>query len=114
MSKYGVISGPYFPVFGLNTGKYGLEITPYFGTFHAVIIYVNVWGYSSVAIVREQKPGTIDKISQVKVLSKKIALKNSAKLTCARVLRIATLIKKSFGSQLFSCNVCCSCKFSCI
>ena len=26
MSKYGVISGPYFPVFRLNTGKHGLEI----------------------------------------------------------------------------------------
>ena len=36
MSKYGVISGPYFPVFGLNTGKYGPEITPYLDTFHAV------------------------------------------------------------------------------
>ena len=38
MSKYGVISGPYFPVFGLNTGKYESEITPYLDTFHAVII----------------------------------------------------------------------------
>ena len=28
VSKYGVVSGPYFPVFGLNTGKYGREITP--------------------------------------------------------------------------------------
>ena len=36
MSKYGVISGPYFPAFGLNTGKYGPEITPYLDTFHAV------------------------------------------------------------------------------
>ena len=36
MSKYGVISGPYFPVFGLNTGKYGPEITPSLDTFHAV------------------------------------------------------------------------------
>ena len=27
LSKYGVISGLYFPVFGLNTGKYGPEIT---------------------------------------------------------------------------------------
>ena len=36
MSKYGVISGPYFPIFGLNTGKYGPEITPYLDTFHAV------------------------------------------------------------------------------
>ena len=38
MSKYGVISGPYFPVLGLNTGKYGPGITPYLDTFHAVII----------------------------------------------------------------------------
>ena len=29
MFKYGVISGPYFPIFELNTGKYGPEITPY-------------------------------------------------------------------------------------
>ena len=39
MFKYGVISGPYFPVFGLNTGKYGPEITPYLDTFHAVIYF---------------------------------------------------------------------------
>ena len=32
-SKYGVISGPYFPVFGLNTGKYRQEITLYLETF---------------------------------------------------------------------------------
>ena len=45
VSKYGVISGPYFPVFGLNTdfvfkpntGKYGPGITPYLDTFHAVL-----------------------------------------------------------------------------
>ena len=37
-SKYGVISGPHFPIFGLNTGKYGPEITPYLDTFHAVIV----------------------------------------------------------------------------
>ena len=36
-SKYGVISVPSFPVFGLNTGKYRPEITPYLDTFHAVI-----------------------------------------------------------------------------
>ena len=33
MSKYGVFSGPYFPVFGLNTGKYRPEKTPYLNTF---------------------------------------------------------------------------------
>ena len=50
LPKYGVISGPYFPVLGLNTeiygvnfipnrGKYGPEITPYLDTFHAVILF---------------------------------------------------------------------------
>ena len=29
-------SGPYFPVFGMNTGKYGPEKTPYLDTFHTV------------------------------------------------------------------------------
>ena len=29
-------SGSYFPVFGLNTGKYRPERTPYLDTFHAV------------------------------------------------------------------------------
>ena len=36
MPKYGVISGPYFPVFGLNTAKYRPEITPYLDTFNVV------------------------------------------------------------------------------
>ena len=37
MSKYGVFSGPYFPVFRLNTGKYGREKPPSLDTFHAVL-----------------------------------------------------------------------------
>ena len=36
MSKYGVISGPYFPIFGLNTEKYGPEITPYLDISDAI------------------------------------------------------------------------------
>ena len=46
MSKYGVISGPYFPVFGLNTAKYGPERTPYLNTFYAVkqiVGYIDYW-----------------------------------------------------------------------
>ena len=35
MYKYVAFSGPYFPVFGLNTGKYGPENT-YLNIFHAV------------------------------------------------------------------------------
>ena len=40
MFKYGVISGPYFPVFSPNTGKDGTEITPYLDTFHTVNLRV--------------------------------------------------------------------------
>ena len=36
VSKYGVISGRNFPVFGLNTGKYGPKIAPHLDTFHPV------------------------------------------------------------------------------
>ena len=36
MCKYGVTSGPYFPVFSPNTGRNGPEITPYLDTFHIV------------------------------------------------------------------------------
>ena len=36
VSKYGVFSCPYFPVFGLNTGKCGPEQTPHLDTFHVV------------------------------------------------------------------------------
>ena len=36
VSKCGVSSGPHFPLFGLNTEKYGPEKTTYLDTFHAV------------------------------------------------------------------------------
>ena len=35
-----VISGPYFPVFGLDAGGCGPEIAPCFGTFRAVNVLV--------------------------------------------------------------------------
>ena len=38
VSKYGVISGSYFPAANLKTGKYGPEIAPYLDTFHAVLL----------------------------------------------------------------------------
>ena len=36
VSKYGVFSGSYFPVFSPNMGKYGPEKTPHLDIFHAV------------------------------------------------------------------------------
>ena len=43
MSQYGVISGPYFPVFSSNTRKYRPEITLYLETFHAVVYLEPSW-----------------------------------------------------------------------
>ena len=39
VSKYGVFSGPYFPVLGLNTGKHRPEKTPYLDTFHPLTVH---------------------------------------------------------------------------
>ena len=36
LSKYGVFSGPYFTIFGLNTEKYGPKEYLYLDNFHAV------------------------------------------------------------------------------
>ena len=75
VSKYGVISGPYFPGFGLNTerysvfspnaGKYGPEITPYLDTFHAVYMLMRLrWATSVVKWIllpsqsRKNKPSS--------------------------------------------------------
>ena len=44
--KYGVFSGPYFPVFSPNAGKYRPEKFPYLDTFHTVPIH---WGNSCVS-----------------------------------------------------------------
>ena len=41
VSKYGVIPGPYFPVLGLNIGKFGPEITPYLDPFHALQVSID-------------------------------------------------------------------------
>ena len=50
MSKYEVFSGPYFPGFIPNMGKYGPEKTPYLNTFYAVVFSPNksevrIWSY---------------------------------------------------------------------
>ena len=77
--KYGVISGPYFPAFGLNTeylsvlrpnsGKYRPEITPYLETFHAVQVAVkqefslasSLWKFGQIPGVRKSLGSNIAK-----------------------------------------------------
>ena len=50
MSKYGVFSGPYFSIFGLNAEisqiQENTKKTPYLDNFHAVIIFGYQWSIS--------------------------------------------------------------------
>ena len=49
MPKCGFFSGTYFPVFGLNTGKYGPGKTLYLDAFYAVKNYQeSIYGGSDV------------------------------------------------------------------
>ena len=63
VSKYGVISVLYFSVFGLNTEKYGPEITPYLDTFHAVLpvfkALSNLFLHSNVHLILQLFQGDI-------------------------------------------------------
>ena len=52
VSKYGVFSVTYFPVFSLNTGKYGPEKTPYLDTFHVVNVYLSDWSLISSELMK--------------------------------------------------------------
>ena len=54
MYKHGVISGPDFPVFGLNTGKYEPEITPYFSRSDKITLYHISQKVSYTSAVRGQ------------------------------------------------------------
>ena len=51
MSKYGVISDPYFPVFSPNTEKYGPEVTPCLDTFHAVRVISILWALPVTGVI---------------------------------------------------------------
>ena len=48
ISKYGVFSGPHFPISGLNTVKHGPEKSQYLGTFHTVKTNENTSFYRPV------------------------------------------------------------------
>ena len=41
VSEYGVFSGPYFPVFTPNTGKYWPEKTPYLDIFEQWVLIID-------------------------------------------------------------------------
>ena len=64
MSKYGVISGPYFPVFALNTGKCGPEINPYLDILHALYMQKDKINYPA-SIIWEANLHLLSKIGAI-------------------------------------------------
>ena len=85
MPKYGVISGPYFPAFGLNTKylsvfspntvKYGPAITPYLDTFHAVMGLV-AYSQNSDSLKTENLFSNI-LLNSISELEKQLSQKNT-------------------------------------
>ena len=61
VSKYGVFSGPYFPAFGLNTGKYRPEKTTYLYIFHAVLELMYAKKFRALPSESELEVNKVDK-----------------------------------------------------
>ena len=95
MSKYGVTSGPYFPVFSPNTGRYRPEITPFLDTLHAVIFYYE-WNQHYLSLLLTE---ALARRWSVRNMSLKIS-QNSQENTCVAF----SLIKLQVWSDHLSDN----------
>ena len=109
LANYGVISGPYFPVFSRNTGKYGPEITPHLNTFHAVrfidlYFFSDCYRKSRIWYVQESASHpyrgaeTVSRSCPVKNAFLKIS-QNTQKNTFARIFFLIKL--QASGLQLY-------------
>ena len=107
MCKYGVFSGPYFSVLGVNTRKYGSKKTPYLDTFEAVslvlisdvlnslenfLFYPLTVGIKDSAVLFQETFSSI-RSSRLQMFFEIGALKNFAILIGKRLCRSPFLIK---------------------
>ena len=127
MSTCGVFSGPCFPVFYSNTGKYAPEKTPDLDVFHAVSefchwsVFANKSNYkefhqSSVFQENEQfQDNEVRKLeafelylrsSRPDVSCKKGILRNFAKFSGKHLRQNLFFFKKETLAQVFSCEFC--------
>ena len=67
VSKCGVISGPYFPLLGLNTGKYRPEMTPYMDTFHAMLKIQSIWLDSGICFGNIENDVSILQVAKMRI-----------------------------------------------
>ena len=67
-SKCGVISGPHFPVFSPNTGKYRPEIKPYLDTFHIVHVLQNqnIGNIGKSSVIRQKRESQNECFKKIK------------------------------------------------
>ena len=99
MSKYGVFSGAYFPVFSPNIGIYGPEKTPYLDTFHLAWLE----RYIQLSFKRVYKP----KIKKNRRIEWKIfqgCFKNKKEKNYLKRLSFITQFKIEFLLPFTSCR----------
>ena len=71
--KKGVFSGPYFPVFSPNAGKYRPEKTPSLDTFHTlgVLEYLNICKFSENLTLTQDSQVSFNQINLMTLLRQK-------------------------------------------
>ena len=108
LSKYGVFCGSYFPLFRLNTAKYGPEKTPYLDIFRAAT-EVAVRRYS-LKICSEKHFKSSSKTSAMRPFFKcscrpRTETKLTKKRLCDRCF-LLNFIAKLFGKAIQKLNIC--------
>ena len=93
-------SGSYFPIFGLNTGKYGLEKTPYLDTFYAVLTGIYVF-YLQRKVTVDYKFHT--KATILSLLSSKVFANEYSLFS---VMMNLTAAANSFNNDSIKINYC--------
>ena len=109
MSKYAVISGPYFPAFGLHTGRYcnDYSVLQYYSNYTLTVSLVQLFQNNYLTYQQKQPP---------EVFCKKDLLRNFAKFTGKHLFNglclnkvaglVCNFIKKKTLAQVFSREFC--------
>ena len=90
-------SGPYFPVFGLNSGKYRPEKTPYLNTFHAVTV-ISIHSSLEVYLYLRQSNTLILRDSRVIILG---ALERKASTYPFKIGKCLKALMKVFRQKIW-------------
>ena len=103
--KKGVFSGPYFPVFSPNAGKYGPGRTPSLDTFHTfgVLEYLNFCKFSENLTLAQDSQVSFNQINLMTLLSQKSIKKFYCLIATPQKIFTAQKMKISFKDFFIKC-----------